>query len=64
MKGVFELTWKILLILIGGLVAFAIIFLLATGLSSKLMDLFANMDLSSLIEMWKKIGCSFFGGCE
>jgi len=55
MKGVIELNWKIILVLIGGIIAFIVIFLFTTGFSEKLKELFANFTLSDLIDFWKKI---------
>jgi len=55
MKGVIELNWKIVLIIIAGLVAFIIIFLFTAGLSDELIDLVTNFNVTDLLNIWKKI---------
>ena len=55
MKGVIELNWKIVLIIIAGLVAFIIIFLFTAGLSDELIDLVTNFKIENLLNIWKKI---------
>ncbi len=55
MKGVIELNWKIVLIIIAGLVAFIIIFLFTAGLSDELIDLVTNFKIEDLLNIWKKI---------
>ena len=55
MKGVFELTWKIALILIAGLMAFAIIFLLTTQYADEVGEFFKDFSIEKLIEIWNNM---------
>jgi hypothetical protein len=55
MKGVIELNWKILLIIIVTIVAFIIISIFVLGLHQGIVDFFSNFDPSKLVKIWKKI---------
>ena len=55
MKGVTELNWKILLMLIVTLIAFVIIFVFTTDFTVKLSVYFKNFKISDVVDAWKKI---------
>ncbi|MEO0278444.1 MAG: hypothetical protein ABIM21_04070 [candidate division WOR-3 bacterium] len=55
MKGVIELNWKVLLIIIASIAAFLIILLFTTGLSDEIVNFFKNITIRDLVELWKKI---------
>ncbi len=55
MKGVIELNWKVLLIIIASIFAFLIILLFTTGLSYEIKNFFQNVTISDLLNFWKKI---------
>jgi len=55
MKGITETGWLLLLIIIGGIVAFIIILAFTTDFSKKIIEFINNFKLSDLMEMWKKV---------
>ncbi|MBS3054881.1 MAG: hypothetical protein J4452_00105 [Candidatus Aenigmarchaeota archaeon] len=55
MKGVIELKWVILLIIIGGIIAFLIIVGFTYDLQKRLVDWLINFKASDLIESWQKV---------
>ena len=55
MKGVIELKWVILLIIIGGIIAFLIIVGFTYDLQKRLVDWLINFNASDLIESWQKV---------
>jgi len=55
MKGITETGWVLLLVIIGGIIAFIIILTFTTDFSKKLVDFINNFKLSDMIDMWKKV---------
>ena len=55
MKGVTELKWVILLIVIGGIIAFLIMVTFTYDLQKKLIDWVKNFKASDLIGSWEKV---------
>jgi hypothetical protein len=55
MKGVIELNWKILLIIIASIFAFLIILLFTTGMKDEIINFFKTVTISDLLSFWKKI---------
>jgi hypothetical protein len=55
MKGVIELNWKILLIIIASIFAFLIILLFTTGMKDEIINFFKTVTISDLLNFWKKI---------
>ncbi|MFH0711003.1 MAG: hypothetical protein V1944_00325 [Candidatus Aenigmatarchaeota archaeon] len=55
MKGVIELKWVILLIIIGGIIAFLIIVMFTYDLQKRLVDWISTFKASDLIAAWQKV---------
>ena len=55
MKGVTELKWVILLIIIGSIIAFLIILTFTYDLQKRLVDWLTNFKASDLIAAWQKV---------
>ena len=55
MKGVIELKWVILLIVIGGIIAFLIIISFTFELQNRLVLWLKNFKVSDLINAWQKV---------
>jgi hypothetical protein len=55
MKGVIELKWVILLIIIGGTIAFLIMVVFTYDLQKRLVLWLANFKGSDLINAWQKV---------
>jgi len=55
MKGVVELNWKLLLILLATLVAFVIIFVFTLNFTDKLTEYFKNFKISDVANAWRNI---------
>lgn len=54
MKGVTELQWVIILVLIVALVAFIIILAFTTDFTKKIVNLINNFSLKDFLDMWQK----------
>lgn len=54
-KGVLELSWKLILIIVMTVAAFLVILVFTLNFSERLIDFFKNFKASNLIEVWKKI---------
>lgn len=56
MKGVTELNWVLLLIIIVGIIAFIILLAYTTNFTQKIIDLINNFSLKDFLEIWQKGG--------
>ena len=55
MKGVMEMNWALLLILIGGIIAFVIIVTFNYDLQTRLVNWIKNFKASDLINSWQQV---------
>ena len=55
MKGVIELKWVILLIIIGGIIAFLVMVIFTYDLQKRLVDWIQNFKASDLINAWQQV---------
>ena len=54
-KGVLELSWKLILIIVLTMAAFLVILVFTLNFSDRIIDFFKNFKGSNLVEIWKKI---------
>ena len=55
MKGVYEINWTILLIIIGGIIAFLIIVGFSYDAQKKIIDWVQTFKASDLLTQWQKV---------
>jgi hypothetical protein len=55
MKGITEVEWVLLLILIGGIIAFLVIVGFTQELEKKLVSWITNFKASDLVNAWQKV---------
>jgi hypothetical protein len=55
MKGVLELNWVLLLIIIGGLAAFLLMLAFTLGYVKNISDLIVNFKVSDFVDIWKRV---------
>jgi hypothetical protein len=54
MKGVLELNWKIVLIIVLAVIAFIIVVLFTLGYKENIVKFFEEFSVKDLIESWRK----------
>jgi len=55
MKGITEVKWSLLLIIIGGIIAFLIIVAFTYNFQTKLEEWLKNFKASDLLNAWQKV---------